>query len=106
MARLLILAACLARAFATMDYNIGGSPNEGDMGQKNAMDTTSNYGEAMMKEGADQKNAMKMGSGPAGAVVDTPIAVISSYQGGNAPVEQIAQPPMPKGMMHKVSPYP
>ncbi|KAL9018801.1 MAG: hypothetical protein Q9185_003887 [Variospora sp. 1 TL-2023] len=103
MARLLILAACLARAFATMDYNMGGSPNEGDMGQKNAMDTTSTYGEAMMKEGADQKNAMNMGSDPAEAVVDTPIAVISSYQGGNAPVEQIAQPPMPKGMMHKVT---
>ncbi|KAL8651700.1 MAG: hypothetical protein Q9210_003108 [Variospora velana] len=102
MARLLILAACLARAFATMDYNMGGSPKEGDMGQKNAMDMSSSYGEAM-KEGAGQKNAMNVGSGSGEAVVDTPIAVISSYKGGNAPVEQIAQPPMPKGMMHKVT---
>ncbi|KAL9013418.1 MAG: hypothetical protein Q9173_001894 [Seirophora scorigena] len=103
MTRLWILAACLARAFATMDYNMAGSTEEGDMGQKNTMQMSSGYGETMMKDDASLKNAKDMGSGSAEAVADISVAPITSCKGGNAPVEQIAQPSMPKGMIHKIT---
>ncbi|KAI4113933.1 MAG: hypothetical protein LQ345_005183 [Seirophora villosa] len=103
MTRLWILAACFAHAFATMDYNMAGSTKEADMGQKNTMQMSSGYGEAMMKNDANQKNAEDMGLGSGQAAANISVAPISSCKGGNAPVEQIAQPPMPKGMMHKIT---
>ncbi len=51
----------------------------------------------------DQKNAMDMKSGSSEAVADAPVAVISSYKGGMAPVEKMAEPAMAKGMTHMVS---
>ncbi|KAI4169629.1 MAG: hypothetical protein LQ343_005568 [Gyalolechia ehrenbergii] len=63
--------------------------NVGDMNNKSAMNQNNN-------------NAMEMGSGSSEAVVDVSVVVISSYAGGNAPVQQIAQPPMAKGKVHKV----
>lgn len=76
-----------------------------------------------MSKGADQKNAMEMNSGDmmsgdksakhmkngdkkagsGAASADSAITVLTSCKGGNAPVEQIAQPSMDKGTMHKVS---
>ncbi|KAL8711601.1 MAG: hypothetical protein Q9220_004011 [cf. Caloplaca sp. 1 TL-2023] len=73
-----------------MDYSSGSS----------SMDS-SKMGNSMMSSG--QKNTMDMSSGSNSAVIDISITVISSYKGGNAPVEQIAQPTMAKGMMHKAS---
>ncbi|KAL8718072.1 MAG: hypothetical protein Q9225_004755 [Loekoesia sp. 1 TL-2023] len=63
-----------------------------------------NYGGgAMMNGGANQKSTMDMSSGSNTPVVDTSVVAISSCAGGNAPVQQMAQPPMAKGMMHKVT---
>ncbi|KAL8980629.1 MAG: hypothetical protein Q9205_004348, partial [Flavoplaca limonia] len=75
-----------------------------------------------MNKGAEQKNAMEMNSGDmmsgdksakhmkngdmkaesGASSADSAITVLTSCKGGNAPVEQIAQPSMDKGMMHKV----
>ncbi|KAL8666177.1 MAG: hypothetical protein Q9202_001684 [Teloschistes flavicans] len=60
-------------------------------------------GGSMSNGGANQKNAMDMSSGSSSAVVDISIIVISSYKGGNAPMEQISQPTMAKGMTHMVT---
>lgn len=102
MTRLLFLAACISSAFATYDSsyggNMGGSMNSG-ASDKNAMDKSA----SMMNEGANQKNAMDMSSGSGSATVDISVTVISSYKGGNAPMEQISQPTMAKGMTHMVS---
>ncbi|KAL8903461.1 MAG: hypothetical protein Q9171_007392, partial [Xanthocarpia ochracea] len=94
MTRLLFLAACFASALATYDYG-GGAKKAND---KTAADMSSKN----MNKGADQKNAADMKSGSGTASVDAPITVLTSYKGGDAPVEQIAQPAMDKGMMHKV----
>lgn len=59
-------------------------------------------GGSMSNDGANQKNAMDMSSGSSSAVVDISIIVISSSKGGNAPMEQISQPTMAKGMTHMV----
>ncbi|KAL8934004.1 MAG: hypothetical protein Q9216_006120 [Gyalolechia sp. 2 TL-2023] len=48
----------------------------------------------------NNKNAMEMGSGA--AVADVSIVVISSYAGGNAPVQKMAEAPMAQGKVHKV----
>lgn len=77
---------------------MGGSKTDGDMVAGDKMDGS------MMKGDTGQKNAMDMSSGSSGAVVDMSVAVISSYKGGNAPVEQVSQPTMTMGMMHKVNP--
>ncbi|KAL8750605.1 MAG: hypothetical protein Q9184_006367 [Pyrenodesmia sp. 2 TL-2023] len=50
----------------------------------------------------DQKNAMEMASGSSEAVADSSVKVMSSYKGGMAAVEKIAEPAMAKGMTHKV----
>ena len=75
-----------------------------------------------INKGADQKNAMEMKSGDmmsgdksaehmkngdkkeksGAAAGDSAITVLTSCKGGGAPVEQIAQPSMDQGMMHKV----
>ncbi|KAI4273189.1 MAG: hypothetical protein LQ337_004816 [Flavoplaca oasis] len=113
MTRLLFLAACFAGALAT--YH-----GEGDKmaGSNMAAEGSSGY----MSKGADQKNAMEMNSGDmmsgdksakhmkngdkkagsGAASADSAITVLTSCKGGNAPVEQIAQPSMDKGTMHKV----
>ncbi|KAI4241012.1 MAG: hypothetical protein LQ352_007511, partial [Teloschistes flavicans] len=83
MSRFLLLAACITGAFATYDSSYGGS-----------------MGGSMSNDGANQKNAMDMSSGSSSAVVDISIIVISSSKGGNAPMEQISQPTMAKGMTH------
>ena len=95
MTRLLFLAACFAGALATYDYG-GGDKKVND---KMAADTSSKT----MNKGPDQKNAADMKSGYDTASVDASITVLTSYKGGDAPVEQIAQPGMDKGMMHKVN---
>lgn len=91
MTRLLFLAICFTSALATMDTmakndmagnNMGGNSMNSDMGQKNAMD-------------------MSSGS----KAVGVSVKVISSYKGGNAPVEQVSQPTMAQGTMHKVRSY-
>ncbi|KAL9581189.1 MAG: hypothetical protein Q9203_005994 [Teloschistes exilis] len=103
MTRLLFLAACIASAFATYDSsyggNMGGSMMNSGASDKNAMDKSG----SMMNEGANQKNAMDMSSGSSSATVDISVTVISSYKGGNAPMEQISQPTMAKGMTHMVT---
>ncbi len=98
MTRLLFLAACFAGALATYDY--GGGDKEAN--DKSAADMSSKN----MNKGAEQKNAADMKSGYDTASVDASIAVLTSYKGGEAPVEQIAQPAMEKGMMHKVNNHP
>ncbi|KAL8725990.1 MAG: hypothetical protein Q9166_006992 [cf. Caloplaca sp. 2 TL-2023] len=84
MARLLFLTACFAGALATYDY--GGSDKM--MGDKS--------GGEMTNGDMNQKNTMEMKSGEV-------ITVISSYKGGNAPVEKISEPTMNQGMRHKVT---
>ncbi|KAL8842840.1 MAG: hypothetical protein Q9176_002476 [Flavoplaca citrina] len=113
MTRLLFLAACFAGALAT--YH-----GEGDKmaGSNMAAEGSDGY----MNKGAEQKNAMEMNSGDmmsgdksakhmkngdmkaesGASSADSAITVLTSCKGGNAPVEQIAQPSMDKGMMHKV----
>ncbi|KAL8638265.1 MAG: hypothetical protein Q9228_004573, partial [Teloschistes exilis] len=95
--------ACIASAFATYDSsyggNMGGSMMNSGASDKNAMDKSG----SMMNEGANQKNAMDMSSGSSSATVDISVTVISSYKGGNAPMEQISQPTMAKGMTHMVT---
>ncbi|KAL8770288.1 MAG: hypothetical protein Q9209_003924 [Squamulea sp. 1 TL-2023] len=119
MTRLLFLAACFAGALATYDYGGGQKNAGGDMSgqymnkgadQKNAMETNpgnqmsgDKSGEYMKNGGADQKNAPDMKSGSDSAVVDNSVLAISKCKGGNAPVEQIAQPAMAKGTTHKVT---
>ncbi|KAL8778123.1 MAG: hypothetical protein Q9213_007566, partial [Squamulea squamosa] len=119
MTRLFFLAACFAGALATYDYgggekNAGGDKMSADMSgqymnqgadQKNAMDmkpgdqmSGDKSGEYMKDGGADQKNTMDMNSGSGVSIL-----IVSKYKGGNAPMEQIAQPAMDKGMMHKVT---
>ncbi|KAI4178944.1 MAG: hypothetical protein LQ346_007310 [Caloplaca aetnensis] len=71
-------------------YGYGGSMEKGNMDQKDTMS-------------ADQKNAMDAKSGSNEAVADAPVAVISSYKGGMAPVEKMAEPAMAKGMTHMVT---
>ncbi|KAL8691192.1 MAG: hypothetical protein Q9218_003542 [Villophora microphyllina] len=78
---------------------MGGSMMNGGASEKNAMD----MGGSMMNGGASQKSAMDMNSGSSSGVVDISITVISSYKGGNAPMEQISQPIMAKGMTHMVT---
>ncbi len=92
MTRLLFLAACFTGALATMDagYGYGGSVEKGNMDQEDATNV-------------DQKNAMDVKTGSNEAIADVPVAVISSYKGGMAPVEKMAEPSMAKGMTHTVS---
>ncbi|KAL8930220.1 MAG: hypothetical protein Q9208_000837 [Pyrenodesmia sp. 3 TL-2023] len=70
-------------------YGYGGSMEKGNGDQKNTMST-------------DQKNAMDMAPGSSEAVADNSVKVMSSYKGGMATVEKIAEPAMAKGMTHKV----
>ncbi|KAL8911902.1 MAG: hypothetical protein Q9172_007587 [Xanthocarpia lactea] len=94
MTRLLFLATCFAGALATYDYGGGNKKANGK--------TTADMSSKNMDKGADQKNAADMKSGSGTANVDASITVLTSYKGGEAPVEQMAQPAMDKGMMHKV----
>ncbi|KAL8932875.1 MAG: hypothetical protein Q9211_006078, partial [Gyalolechia sp. 1 TL-2023] len=116
MTRLLFWASCFASALATMDpmassYGSASSYGAGDMMKANsngdnAADMT-NKNAVDMKENntmdTNNKNAMEMGSGSGETVVDISVVGVSSYAGGDAPVQQMAQPPMAKGMVHKVS---
>ncbi|KAL8991701.1 MAG: hypothetical protein Q9169_007732 [Polycauliona sp. 2 TL-2023] len=104
MTRLFFIAACFAGALATNHYGGGDSMADGKM----SSEASGEY----MNNGADQKNAMEMHSGDkmAGdksadmkAAAGSSITVLTSCKGGSAPVEQIAQPSMDKGMMHKVT---
>lgn len=92
MTRLLFLAACFTSALATMHAGsgYGGSMEKGNGDQKNTMSK-------------DQKNAMDKASGSSKAVADSSVKVMSSYKGGMATAEKIAEPAMAKGMTHKVS---
>ncbi|KAI4266213.1 MAG: hypothetical protein L6R38_008882 [Xanthoria sp. 2 TBL-2021] len=117
MTRLLFLAACFAGALATYDYG-GGDKMDGnkmsaemsgenmnkgaDQANATGMNSEDKYGADMKTGDMNQNNAMEMKSGSNGAATDNSVAVLTSCKGGNAPVEQIAQPPMEKGMMHKV----
>ncbi|KAL8676380.1 MAG: hypothetical protein Q9186_007093 [Xanthomendoza sp. 1 TL-2023] len=117
MTRLFFLAACFAGALATYDY--GGSDSKAadksagyaadgaaaeqknsamEMNMDNKMPAEKSGGETM-NGGMDHTMDMKSNA----AVVDLSITVISSYKGGNAPVEQIAQPSMNQGAIHKVT---
>ncbi|KAI4120972.1 MAG: hypothetical protein LQ338_006634 [Usnochroma carphineum] len=60
-----------------------------------------NMGGNSMNSDMGQKNAMDMSSGS--KAVGVSVKVISSYKGGNAPVEQVSQPTMAQGTMHKVT---
>ncbi|KAL9026253.1 MAG: hypothetical protein Q9196_005053, partial [Gyalolechia fulgens] len=115
MTRLLFWASCFASALATMDpmassygsansYGAGdmmkansNGDNAADMTNKNAVDMNENN-----TMDTNNKNAMEMGSGSGETVVDISVVGVSSYAGGDAPVQQMAQPPMAKGMVHKV----
>ncbi|KAL8649523.1 MAG: hypothetical protein Q9226_005547, partial [Calogaya cf. arnoldii] len=122
MTRLLFLAACFAGALATYDYGGGdkmaGNKMSAEMSgqnmnkgadQTNAMAMNSgdnksgdNYGADMKNGDKNQNNAMEMKSGSDAPAADKSVVVLASCKGGNAPVEQKAQPAMEKGMMHKV----
>ncbi|KAI4104131.1 MAG: hypothetical protein LQ339_003984 [Xanthoria mediterranea] len=117
MTRLLFLAACFAGALATYDYgggnNMAGNQMSPGMSGENmnkgadsanamGMDSGDKYGAGMKNAEMKQNNAMEMKSGSGGAAADNSVVVLTSCKGGKAPVEQIAQPPMAKGMMHKV----
>ncbi|KAL8814120.1 MAG: hypothetical protein Q9223_006631, partial [Gallowayella weberi] len=123
MTRLFFLAACFAGVLATYDYGggnsmsadkSGGYTKDGAAEQKNsATDMNMNmnnkmpaekYGGNMMNGGMDHTTDMKSGEMKSNtATVDVSINIISSYKGGNAPVEQISQPSMNQGAMHKVT---
>lgn len=77
---------------------MGGPMVNSGASDKNAMDKSA----SMMNEGANQKNAMDMGSASTSATLDISVTGISSYKGGNTPMEQISQPTMAKGMTHMV----
>lgn len=82
----------------------GENMNKGaDQANATGMNSEDKYGADMKTGDMNQNNAMEMKSGSNGAATDNSVAVLTSCKGGNAPVEQIAQPPMEKGMMHKVS---
>lgn len=82
----------------------GENMNKGaDSANAMGMDSGDKYGAGMKNAEMKQNNAMEMKSGSGGAAADNSVVVLTSCKGGKAPVEQIAQPPMAKGMMHKVS---
>ncbi|KAL8725815.1 MAG: hypothetical protein Q9181_006270, partial [Wetmoreana brouardii] len=77
---------------------MGASYMSGGTNEKNAMDMNSDgKKDGSMNGEMSQKNAMDTGSG------DPSITVISSYKGGNAPMEQMSQPTMNKGATHMVT---
>ncbi|KAL8802687.1 MAG: hypothetical protein Q9182_003645 [Xanthomendoza sp. 2 TL-2023] len=121
MTRLFFLAAFFAGVLATYDYGGGNSMpadksagymKDGTAEQKNSpadmkMDNkmpAEKYGGDMMNGGMNHTTDVKSGEVKSNtATVDVSITVISSYKGGNAPVEQISQPSMNQGAMHKVT---
>lgn len=83
----------------------GENMNKGaDPANAMGMESGDKYGADMKNADMKQNNAMEMKSGSGGAAAaDNSVVVLTSCKGGKAPVEQIAQPPMAKGMTHKVS---
>ncbi|KAL8668931.1 MAG: hypothetical protein Q9168_006457 [Polycauliona sp. 1 TL-2023] len=100
MTRLFFLAACFAGALATYD-NYGGGDKMSSEASGGYMNSGDKSADNMKSGDMSQSKDMKAGSGAAAAGAS--ITVLTSCKGGSAPVEQMAQPSMAKGMMHKAS---